>query len=506
MRAMALHPRTLGAALAAICVAVSSCGGPGGEPKEPAVRPNVVLVTVDTLRADHLSSYGYYRETSPRIDALAREGVLFERAYSVMGTTLPSHLSIMTGLYPHQHGYVANHGAMAGGFRSSPGRRTLAEALAADGYHTAAFVSGPTVSRATGLDAGFIEFDEHHHPNPRTLEDTSRRSAATTDAVVAWIEAGPAEPFFLWVHYWDPHEPNMPREPFASAFQADVELDALIDARQIRPERLAERFSPDELARLFAPELAPKLSAGEKVDLPPIDREAIRRLINLYDGDVLATDHAVGRVFDALKAAGLYDNAVIVFTSDHGQALGQHDWLEHGRIQGEDLHVPLVLRLPSGTLEGPRRVRDVVSSVDLIPTLLARIPSLAPGEWREQLSGEDALDPDYLRRTAFSQRSVRVRDWEPGEGHDGLKFALTTQDWKFYLRPDSEDELYDLRTDPGELRDVAALHPDVVRSLRRHIEATLEDRPYTPGQEGAADSEAARAYREMLEKLGYTGK
>ncbi|MCB9914198.1 MAG: sulfatase [Planctomycetes bacterium] len=469
-----------------------------------AGKPNLVLVTVDTLRADHLHCYGHWRETSPNVDALADEGVLFERAYSVMGTTLPSHLSILTGLYPHQHGYLANHGAMGGGFTSSAGRHTLAEALAAEGYTTAAFVSGPTVSKATGLDAGFQVFDEHHHPAPKTLEDTSRRSEDTTAAALAWLAQAPREPFFLWIHYWDPHEPNLPREPFASAFRTDERLEALIDERVIRPEVLAERFPPRELARLFAPELAPALDAGEDATLPPIDRDAVRRLLNLYDGDVLATDHAFGQVVAALKARGLYERTVVVFTADHGQALGQHDWLEHGRIQGEDVHVPLVMRFPAGVLDGPRRVLDVVSSVDLLPTLLARLPQLAVSDLRAQLSGEDALGPGDLRNSAFSQRSARDRDWEPGEDTDGPKFALTTRDWKYYFRPEGTDELYDLRVDPGELHDVADAHADVVEALRRRVLHVLDERRYTP-EAGAEDTPEARAYREMLDKLGYTG-
>lgn len=491
-----------------LLLALAGCGA-GPESETPGVvhgKPNIVLVTVDTLRADHLRCYGYFRETSPHLDALASEGILFERAFSVMGTTLPSHLSIMTGLYPHQHGYVANHGAMAGGFRSSPGRATLAEALGEAGYTTAAFVSGPTVSSATGLDSGFALFDEHRAQNPKTLADTSRRSAATTDAAIAWLGASPPEPFFLWVHYWDPHEPNIPEEPFASAFQSDEQLEALIDERRIRPERLQELFPVDELARLFAPELAPRIFAGETVEPPKVDREAIRRLINLYDGDVLATDSSLGRLFDALRAAGLYDEAVIAVTADHGQALGQHDWLEHGRIQNENLHVPLVLRLPTGTLDGPQRVSDVVSSVDLIPTLLAKLPDLSAGDLARQVAGEDALDPKYLRNFAFSQRSVRDRDWEPEGGDDGLKFALTTREWKYYFRPQSQDELYDLRLDPGELHDVASEHPDIVERLRSRVELLLEDRPYTPEAGVEGESEAARAYREQLEKIGYIGK
>ncbi|HIG11723.1 MAG: sulfatase [bacterium] len=482
-----------------VLVLLVGCGS--GE----VLRPNLVLVTVDTLRADHLSCYGHFRETSPRLDELAAEGVVFERAYAVMGTTLPSHLSIMTGLYPHQHGFVANHGAMKGSFRSSEGRETLAEALRATGYNTAAFVSGPTVSRATGLNTGFAHFDEHAHPDPKTLADTSRRSRETTDAAIQWLESEPSQPFFLWVHYWDPHEPNIPAEPYASAFKSDAQLEALIDERRIKPERLAQLFSQKELARLFAPELYPALHAGEDVDLPAIGRAQIRELLNAYDGDVLATDASFGRVLDCLRGKGLYEEALIVFTADHGQALGQHDWLEHGRIQGENLHVPFVLRPPGANHVAAGRKGRVVSAVDLAPTLLKFLPSLAGSPFARQLSGADALDPGFLRNFAFSQRSVRVRDWETATDCDGLKFALTTGDWKFYLRPEGPDELYDLRRDPKEWNDVAADHSELTETLRRIIEDLLAERPHSPeGQSG--DSQAARDFARMLEQIGYTGK
>lgn len=489
---------------ALLLLGAGGCGCGDDAPEELPDPPNIVLFTIDTLRADHLHCYGYRRETSPALDALAEEGILFERAYSVMGTTLPAHVSIMTGLYPHQHGLVANHG-VAGGFQSGEGRRTVAELLSEAGYHTAAFVSGPTVSAATGLNSGFEIFEDHVDPNPKTLEDTSRRSGDTTNLVLKWIGEGLREPFFLWVHYWDPHEPNIPLEPFASAFESDEELELLIDERRIRPEVLEQSFPPEELARLFAPELAPKLRRKEAVVMPPIDREAIRRLLNLYDGDVLAIDTALGRVLRELKKAGFYEHSIVAFLADHGQALGQHDWLEHGRIQGENLHVPLVIRFPEGMVAQPARFTDAVSVVDVVPTILTRLKTPATEAFLEQAAGEDLLSGDYIRNFAFAQRSVRKRDWEPGEGNDGLKFALTTPRWKYYYRPRGEDELYDLREDPGELVDVAADHPEILTVLRRHVLRIAVDRIHIPEDGEGPVTEEQLEYRKVLDQLGYTG-
>ncbi len=194
-------------------------------------RPDIILVTVDTLRADHLGCYGYFRDTSPTLDALSQESLLFERCISPMATTLPSHLSLFTGLWPHQHGYVANTGAVLTPFTSSEGRQPISTILKEAGYVTAAFVSGPTVSRPTGIHAGFDHFDEHDAKSARTFEDRSRPGAATVASAARWLqeEAQQGQPIFLWVHLWDPHEPNLP-DPSHELFTADSDLDALLAA------------------------------------------------------------------------------------------------------------------------------------------------------------------------------------------------------------------------------------------------------------------------------------
>jgi len=486
----------------------TGCGGsteadpsaPEGAAGKLAGRPDIVLVTVDTLRADHLSTYGHPRETSPNLDRLAARGVLFERAYSTMGTTLPAHLSIMTGLYPHQHGYVANHG-VSGGFESDESRRAVAEILRDDGYRTAAFVSGQTVGRVTGIDAGFEVWDQHDYEKIVSMESTSRHSSETTDRAIEWLDSAPDEPIFLWVHYWDPHEPNMPHEEDRNRIAASEAVERLIDERQIRPEVLREAFDDDELARLFDPVWGRE---GGEIDLPPIDRDAVRDLLDRYDADVLAVDRALGRLMDALEAAGRFEEAIFVFTADHGQALGQHDWLEHGRIQGENVHVPLVMRFPGEVVEQPLHVEEVVSIVDVFPTVMARLDTAAAAELLAQASGEDLFSGEYLRRFAFSQRSVRERDWEPGDDTDGLKFGLTTERWKFYHRPEGPDELYDLEVDPGELHDVSTEHPDVMRTLRRHVESIVNRRRYIPGESGEPLTVEQQRYRDALSAIGYT--
>ncbi len=460
--------------------------------------PNIVLVTVDTLRVDHLSCYGHFRETSPALDALAKEGVLVERALSTSGTTLPSHLSILTGLYPHQHGYLSNSSALNAPFKSVEGRSSVARYLARAGYQTAAFVSGPTVSSKTGIADGFELFDDHDPSAARDFHDRSRAADDTTERVLEWLAGRELrEPFFLWVHYWDPHEPNIPDEPHASMFSGDERVEALLDARRVNPERLAQRFPPIELSRLFAPDLTPRISAGEEVELPPIDRQALRDLIDLYDGDVRAVDDQFGRLLGKLRERGLWDRTIVAFTSDHGQSLGQHDWLEHGQIQQDNIHVPLVLRFPGTLVPQPLRLPGPVSLIDLLPTLVARLPAEEAREFLLQAEGRDFLSRGFDRPFAFAQRSVRDRKWEPG-----LMFALRTPEWTYYHFTEAPDRLYRIEIDPLEQSDLAAEYPAVVEELRKVVVSILNRRPYRPAA-GEAETIGSPEYRDALKALGY---
>ena len=463
--------------------------------------PNIVLVTVDTLRADHLSCYGYFRPTSPTLDALAAEGLLIERAMATSGTTLPSHLSLLTGLYPHQHGYLSNGDALKAPFRSSEGRSSVARHLQKAGYYTTAFVSGPTVGTATGIQDGFDHFDEHDARKARSFEDRSRIAKATTDLVLEWL-AGPdaREPFFLWVHYWDPHEPNMPHEPHASMFQADENVERLLDERRVRPELFAKKFEPIELSRIFAPELTPRYWAKEDIPHPPIDRQSMRDLIDRYDGDVRAVDDQLGRLVNELRRSGVWDETIFAFTSDHGQSLGQHDWLEHGQVQQDNVHVPLVLRLPGDLVRQPRRIPGPVSLIDIMPTIVARIPSSEARDFLLHAEGQDFLSGAFDRPYAFAMRSAREREeWEPG-----LVFALRTAEWTYYHYTESTDRLYRIEQDPLEQNNVAADHPEVVEALRKHVEGLLKRRPYTV--KASADGVAPNPeLAETLKSLGYIG-
>ncbi len=278
-------------------------------PLQAAEKGDVILITIDTLRADRLGCYGYRQIETPNIDALARDGVLFADAVVPVPLTLPSHASILTGTYPPYHGV---HDFMGKGL--DPQHATLAEAFKAGGWKTAAFVSAFVLDSTWGLDQGFDHYfdnfnlEEYQGINPGLIQ---RRASETIDKALEWLERNQG-PAFVWVHLFDPHSDYNPPEPFRSRY----------------------RRSP-------------------------------------YDGEVAYTDQQLGRLFGYLKQSGRYDNAVIALLSDHGESLGEHGESEHGFfIYDATIKIPFIIKPPARLKLAGRRIATQVSSVDLAPTLL----------------------------------------------------------------------------------------------------------------------------------------
>ena len=289
---------------------------PGSALPAPQGPVNVLLITLDTTRADRLGAYGCAQARTPALDALAAEGVRFARAQSPVPLTLPAHASILTGTYPTFHGLHNN-----GSYFLPPQAETLAEILKGRGYRTAAFVASFIVDSRFGLDQGFDAYGDRLDTDGGIKDLQSERPAEDVFAEFdAWLTAAPGgSPFFCWLHFYDPHLPYEPPEPFRSD---------------------------------------PSLSA--------------------YDGEVANVDLSVGRVFDKLRRLGLYDSTLIIAAGDHGEGFGEHGELGHGIFcYQETLAVPLLMRLPGGR---PRSavVNDTVDLVDILPTVLEAVGAPAP--------------------------------------------------------------------------------------------------------------------------------
>ena len=417
--------------------------------------PSVILISIDTLRADRLSCYGYFRDTSPNLDGFSAEALVFDRAFAPIATTLPSHVSLLTGVNPGRHGVLGNLANFKRPVDSGTGLLTAPQMLRRAGYYTAAFVSARPVGSHTGIAVGFELFDEP--------TEGQRPAEETTERVIAWLESAPAGPLLLWVHYFDPHYPYAPPSPYDRRYTTDAELRAYLRANHFH--------QPDH----------PK----------------VRSWSNHYDGEVRYLDDQLGRLLRRLRETELYETSAIVIVSDHGEGLAQHRWLSHGRLYNEQIHIPLMIRFPKSMGISATRLSSPASIIDILPTLDARLDLPFTDLDREQFEGIDLLDPDLERDYVWSERAVREADWEPGR-----KFALTGRRWKFFHLTDQEDQLFDLESDGLEQRNVIEEYPEVAAELRRRLLGQL--RRYETQPSGLeVDSTVSPQVREQLLNLGY---
>jgi len=282
-----------------------SWAAPAAKPK-----PNVILITIDTVRADHLGCYGYKDIQTPTIDALAHDGILFERAISQVPLTWPSHAAILTGTYPFQNGVQDFTGQPL-----APRFRSIAQAFKQHGYATAAVVSAFVLDRSWGLARGFDYYDDAFSAETFSKKDiglVDRRAAESVTHALQWLQKTPHRPFFLWLHLYDPHNPYDPPAPYGTDYRS-------------RP----------------------------------------------YDGEIAYADHELGRLIAWLKRNQLYDRTAIALLSDHGESLGEHGEAEHGFfIYNSTVHIPLILKMPAGSGIRPDRVGRPVETTSLAPTLL----------------------------------------------------------------------------------------------------------------------------------------
>jgi arylsulfatase len=427
---------------------------PRGE-RRPSPYPPIVLIVIDTLRADHLGCYGYFRNTSPEIDAFAADALLFERAMTPVGTTLPAHVSLFSSTNPMRHGILGNLAFFHVPVETDGRFRLMAQMLSDLGYDTAAFVSSPAVGRDTGLGVGFDLYSEGDGEQP------GRTAEVNTDHVLAWLDdADASRPFFLFVHYVDPHSPYEPPAPFADMYTPHDDLKEFLRRRGVRPSTQVLRFN------------------------------------NRYDGEVRYTDTHVGRVLARLRQRGLYERSAIVLTADHGEGLGQHGWMFHSRIHNEQLLIPMILRLPDRPDLVGQRYPDPVSLIDVLPTLVEGLDLPLPAAQRSQLEGIDALSSER-RAYVLAERAQPQR----GDRDKTTYFALAGARWKYFHRPRGRDLLFDLSSDPAELQDVLAREPEVSQSLRHLLQQQLDDAAGSAPL--AVKGEIPESARDQLRRLGY---
>ncbi len=335
----------------------------------PAIKYNLLLISIDTLRADHLKCYGYNRDTSPHLDQLAKEGVLFENLTAAASWTVPSHMSMFTSLYPSAHGVQTIRDQLGKGVP------TLAQCLAQSGYLTQAFVAWPALDHQFGFDRGFEAYDDFTVKRKANFVTRGRINPVITDLATQWLKKHSQESFFLFLHYWDCHSDYMPPPPFDKKFDADYKGGENGRGIMLRAKR------DDLMAQISVRDLA--------------------HMVALYDGGVAYTDEHVGKILQLLQDLGLSEKTLVIVLSDHGEAFLEHGMIYHGNnLYEEELHVPFIARLP-GVIPAGKRVAGNVSHVDLMPTVLGLLQLACPS----QVEGMD-LSPMILGDQPVPERLI----------------------------------------------------------------------------------------------------
>ena len=416
-----------------------------GVKRSNITRPSVILITIDTLRADHVGCYGAQTVKTPTLDALAHQGVVFERAISQVPLTWPSHAVILTGTYPFQNGVQDFTGQpLAQQFRS------VAQAFRQAGYATGAVVSAFVLDRSWGLARGFDFYDDAFSAETFEKKDiglVDRRAGESVAHAIAWLKKTPRRPFFFWLHLYDPHSPYDPPEPYRTEYHS-----------------------------------------------------------HLYDGEIAYADHELSNLMAWLKQNHLYDSSLIVALSDHGESLGEHGEDEHGLfVYNATVHVPLIVKPPAGSGIDAGRRREPVETTAVAPTLL-------------QLAGvKDSSDSIHSISAQFQSRSLLGTSQETSQtakdpAYSETFYPFSSFGWsplhaleseRFHFIEAPMPELYDLETDPGETRNIAAAQPATVAVLQEKMQALLAHNPFT--RQNSAVGNLSPDAQEKLRTLGYFG-
>jgi len=414
-------------------------------------RPNVILITIDTVRADHIGCYGAQNVRTPTLDALAADGVVFDRAISQVPLTWPSHAVILTGTYPFQNGVQDFTGQPL-----SPQFRSVAQAFKSAGYRTGAVVSAFVLDRSWGLGRGFDFYDDAFSAETFQKKDiglVDRRAEESVAHALAWLkkspqpphraksgrdgDPGPQRPFFLWLHLYDPHSPYDPPEPYRTEY-------------------------PD----------------------------------HLYDGEIAYADHELGKLIDWLKQNKLYDSSLIAMLSDHGESLGEHGEDEHGFfIYNATTHVPLIVKPPASSDIRPEHRREPVETAAVAPTLLqlARVKDPIQNQFQSS---------SLFGGTAASQHRAYSETFYPFSSFGWSPLhALETERFHYIDAP--RPELYDLEADPAETRNIAAEQPATLAVLKEKLQQVLAHNPFSRAKSATAN--LSPEAQDKLRSLGYFG-
>ena len=430
----------------------------------PARETNVILITVDTLRADHLGAYGYARNTSPKIDRFAKEGTLFRYAFSHSPQTNPSLSSLMTSHYPYETKVLHNEHMLP------PGAVTMAEILKAKGYRTGAVVSNPSLRRGSGFEQGLDEYDDHLEDMVRGRKGVERIAPKTTLAAIKWLEGNYKKKFFLWVHYMDPHGPYTPPSPYNTMF---VE----------RPAGGTKRL-PFTQGRSGIGRIPHYQRLG--------DRQDPEFYISQYDGEIRFFDESFGRLIEKIQELGLLNNSLIIFTADHGEGMGDHDYYfaHHEFLYNGLIHVPLIVRLPGQSSEA-KEVLYPVGHIDLLPTVLDAV-SITPSQpFKGRNLWTQGKERDIFSEThGMARRYALIRN--------GMKLIQSKKGYELYNLHKDFAETVNLMNDK-----MSSTVSAEIADLKKELEAVRQHDSLALGNPIPLSGDTQTQTRRRLRALGY---
>ena len=438
----------------------------------PPVKPDIILLSMDTLRADHLSCYGYPRETSPNIDRFAENAVIFEHPITQAPHTAPAHMSIFTALTPAVH-RVSNHGD--DGTYTTLGEEftTLPEVLKRNGYLTIGFVGGGNISGHFGFEKGFdsyvstrIDWQKLYH-DPGQLDVIRQAIRSSREK---------QQPLFLFVHHHLCHDPyTRAPEEFRLRF-----LKKRVDGLPVGPDYVNENFA------------AKRKDFWKDVNLAnPEHREHI---VSLYDGAVLYTDHVFGKLVELLKEEGIYDSSVFIALSDHGEEFYEHKTYLHGYLFIETMRVPLIIRFPNGRYAG-KRIRNYVRTLDVMPSLLDFL----------------GIKTDhFMQGVSFMPLLTRKGEYDPIIlSYSGfMKYIRLHKDGFVYTNirgPDGSQWLFNTKKDPKELRNLTAREPEILSQMKTMGEEVMAADDMIRERYSQSNGKTLKADEETMEQLRALG-
>lgn len=489
-------------------------------------KPNIVLITMDATRADHLSCYGYPKLTTPNLDKLAKKGVLYKNAYATDSWTVPSHASIFTGMYPTKHG--AHRSPIHRDYNSSQSQRgkesssgelfeteirklsdeniTLAEILSEKGYRTAGIIGGIMCSSIWGLAQGCNYYDENF---PTVAIDiklfliyrvvnlffpltdffaqygycTKRVASSLNKSAFRWLEKNHGQSFFLFINYIDPHSPYVPPPPYNGYFG------------KIDRSRILKFNPPGDVSYITALSILGDAVNNKAYGLTPEEKKFMKEfIVSQYDGEICYVDHCLGLLLERLKALKIYDNTLIIVTADHGQAFGEHNQMYHDMTLNEEvLRVPLIIKYPS-TFPRPGIVEKRVSLVDLFPTILSLLDYPIPSG----IDGEVLENSDHPIIAEHYPDSVKVMKHDKRSRRE-LK-AIYQRKYKYIWASNGLNELYNLEKDPGEEENLIQKLPHKAQEMQRSLNQWLDS---SAPSDTKGTVKIDKSTKENLRALGY---